>query len=932
MPMKLDQNGYNSVFRDFAKFAQDRLNANDGKAIANARYNRLDGRKILAVTQSLTDSVHNWTRGMNEWIANDRTRKLFRDAVVDMFGSEAKIPASVRKAMLFVDYDEGKPLTARRIMAVKNAIDRDGSVKLNVFSTPQLEELARSKGWTDAELPKIARAAHFLVSATNVSEAEAIEQLSTPGSKANRLMNYGGRFMDSAANFANGLRLIDGFATWYTDVFNTMHPVLDPRPADRDYSPANTFTKLNFGKEILYMDNLKGLEKFAMEELSVNPKANLAETDMEKIFGFKNNRAMYCIGSGLGNSSYSTLANIPKEKRAVVYAALTAFTQPARNAREAKAKNLGNGAFTWLGKNCIVLTIARILKNFDRAEELYNAGKLTPKNIIREFFRDIPDNGRYDYRTVNSYFSSLFVNLVLGDGELGQYSDIAGQVQLAMEFTGCTFEEIVPMLRGGAMAPMPKHLASGSMTLSNFDGTVAGGRKMIGDDLDRPDCCYCFASDTTTHLVTHEQQPGFGFTFPGEEKFYTNGSQQGRANITRVGDKVVEMCGAVHVEQANSVMTMLSQSGLSYLRGGLPQVGATSNEHAPVDFSLAKDARTGAITITYTSPEALPFKFSWTATVDVNGKVTVTPLAVEMKTLPENTVSAALDGALQRTGVNLGNVKKLRAKQLIGEFGRAFRLEGKKLDLFANFVVRLKLSSQSAERDRKFAADMALNISKWKEFKVGEGAQAGAGAVENALKNCFNELFDDAVADAAKGPNSSGYKNDPDIASSMKVDVGRGKYILNGKETKKDDVIPTFKNLVQSPAARQGLSSILCQTSVLTFMSLAERGALPMTQAHPLSFAKDIPGIETIISRNTEKGGYEVGLSGGDPDFFYSLDVNDDGTAKLTLGFESDLAAGFGPDSQAKCGSLKYGCELSIDLNGPKPVVTDAKLSQSFGI
>ena len=40
MPMKLDQNGYNSVFRDFAKFAQDRLNANDGKAIANARLPR----------------------------------------------------------------------------------------------------------------------------------------------------------------------------------------------------------------------------------------------------------------------------------------------------------------------------------------------------------------------------------------------------------------------------------------------------------------------------------------------------------------------------------------------------------------------------------------------------------------------------------------------------------------------------------------------------------------------------------------------------------------------------------------------------------------------------------------------------------------------------------------------------------------------------
>ena len=66
------------------------------------------------------------------------------------------------------------------------------------------------------------------------------------------------------------------------------------------------------------------------------------------------------------------------------------------------------------------------------------------------------------------------------------------------------------------------------------------------------------------------------------------------------------------------------------------------------------------------------------------------------------------------------------------------------------------------------------------------------------------------MADAAKGPNSSGYKVDPDIAFSMKVDVDRGTYIFNGKETKKDDVIPTFKNLVRSPVARQGLSSIIC--------------------------------------------------------------------------------------------------------------------------
>ena len=36
-----------------------------------------------------------------------------------------------------------------------------------------------------------------------------------------------------------------------------------------------------------------------------------------------------------------------------------------------------------------------------------------------------------------------------------------------------------------------------------------------------------------------------------------------------IADKVENLCGAVHREQASSVMTMLSQAGLGDLRGGL---------------------------------------------------------------------------------------------------------------------------------------------------------------------------------------------------------------------------------------------------------------------------------------------------------------------------------------------------------------------------
>ena len=122
--MKLDANGYTSTFNSFVKFAQQRVEANDAKAVAEAKLPQpLGGRKILAVAQSLTDAVRKFSRTSDECAANDRTRALFKKAVVDMFGGESKIPASVKKAMLMSDYNAGKPLTARRIMAVKAAID-----------------------------------------------------------------------------------------------------------------------------------------------------------------------------------------------------------------------------------------------------------------------------------------------------------------------------------------------------------------------------------------------------------------------------------------------------------------------------------------------------------------------------------------------------------------------------------------------------------------------------------------------------------------------------------------------------------------------------------------------------------------------------------------------------------------------------------------
>ena len=125
--MALDINGYNATFKAFTDFATKNVEAGNSKAIARAsadvQTGPLTGRSITAATTDSVRGLFKWFRKPDDKAANDATRKIFRDAIIDMFGGESKIPASVKKAMIMGDYDKGKPLTARRILAVKAAID-----------------------------------------------------------------------------------------------------------------------------------------------------------------------------------------------------------------------------------------------------------------------------------------------------------------------------------------------------------------------------------------------------------------------------------------------------------------------------------------------------------------------------------------------------------------------------------------------------------------------------------------------------------------------------------------------------------------------------------------------------------------------------------------------------------------------------------------
>ena len=74
--------------------------------------------------KSRFDFIGNIGRGQQSKDVNDDVRDLFKETVLKMCGcaDEQQLPEKIQEAMRFADYNKGKPLTARRILAVQTAI------------------------------------------------------------------------------------------------------------------------------------------------------------------------------------------------------------------------------------------------------------------------------------------------------------------------------------------------------------------------------------------------------------------------------------------------------------------------------------------------------------------------------------------------------------------------------------------------------------------------------------------------------------------------------------------------------------------------------------------------------------------------------------------------------------------------------------------
>jgi len=122
--MPANVTAYNAHFNSFVNFAEQSAAAGNRGAVANAKTALAD--REITIAASKTDAAYSaFSRSTADKEINDQTRALFRKAVADIFGGENRIPERVRNNMKINDYGKGRPLTARRILEVKSAIDAE---------------------------------------------------------------------------------------------------------------------------------------------------------------------------------------------------------------------------------------------------------------------------------------------------------------------------------------------------------------------------------------------------------------------------------------------------------------------------------------------------------------------------------------------------------------------------------------------------------------------------------------------------------------------------------------------------------------------------------------------------------------------------------------------------------------------------------------
>ena len=697
--MPIDIGKYNETFKAFADFAKVQLDAGNEKAVARtgAGGAALGGRAIIAAT---TDRAFAFTRSQADKSANDIARDLFRQAVVDLFGGEANIPPSVRDAMLLKDYGAGKPLTARRIAAVKTAIE---SLVGDKFAGGESVAKAKAAGYMDCELPKLARIATLYQQATGCTAAQAEAAALDPKSNASRLFKIGGRFVANAENFKAGLKLMDGFDAWFQETRNAFK---SKNAASKPLSALN-------GSEFAFAleRNGAGLQKFIFDEIARNPVLNLKAQNPEDVFGVKNNPASRFVLSGRLMSLASTLAQVPPEKRALIYK-IDALFHPLYDRPVKYPPEISQN----------VIFVSRILKNYDALAALDSKGKLTRAAAFDVLYPDMPVKGAKDVKAVNA-FDNVFMQRIAAEFK-NSGAALATAVSM-LSSSGATLDEVIQAMREKRELPDAPFRADVALELANIGDLGNGGLVSMRGDIYRP--------SLPTSKTTGEKFPGlegkFVFRIAGETvEIPAQTERSARPLMDDVSNRLRALCGAAHPEQLDALGIALGQGPLSRLKGGLDPYGIVSDEHMAVKYDISRNDRTGAITVKVSNPDNLPVKFSWTTTIDIDGNTFTEPMRVdhgqyEAKALAQKTISSIAN----KTPEKDETVAKQIVKDALAACGDDFDAKQIVSENILKICIDGKASLRTPEKIKARVDGILANLDEVRKAADGDAALEKAG-------------------------------------------------------------------------------------------------------------------------------------------------------------------------------------------------------------
>ena len=620
--------------------------------------------------------------------ANEQVRDIFRKTIADLFGGEKYIPDLVRDNMKLDSFGKGKPLTARRIKLVKTAIDMLGGGK---FRDAASIGRATAMGYTPAELPKLARAAHLYQQATNCTDTEAEAAALDPSSNARRLFDYGGRFIRNAEGFRAGLALMEDFKAWFTGVC-----------ADRDTGKGGVTAK-NYSPEVPGLSGMAGAEKFIFEELAFNEGIALDAQDKEAVFGMARNPAARFVLRGLANGQFRSLAQMPHETRRLLFAVSDLFHPlPA----DGKGVQL-------IGQSGIF--IGRVMKHADELAALQSAGRLTRQAAFDILYPDIENKGKRDAAAANTLEDMLVERL--------DNSQIIRAAKVLAD-TGTTFGEVLDSMAHNRPLPRAPYMASVGGSLDGYGMKGEAGIKSMRDDIYRPSMPTVSATGKWPEGVRLR----YVFRF-ADETLECGGTSEAKAKpvMDRISAKLRELCTAAHPAQLDSVALALGQGQLGQL-SCLSEFGLDANEHIPVEYTIAKDAATGAVSVFIKEPENFPVKFNWTVTVGVDGTVTSTSMRIDHGQYEAEAMTHANTIAAKVPGNDRAAAEAV-IRDALAHCGNDFDLKG----LVAKYIDKLAINGagelRTPEQIKAKIDALRANLAEIRATSNGNPAAEKAGIV-----------------------------------------------------------------------------------------------------------------------------------------------------------------------------------------------------------